>query len=127
MHETGQVGAVDELHHQEMKVASLLGIVGRHDVGMQGQAGGRLDLAPEPFHQGLVPQEVPANDFQGDRAVHQPMLGEIDRAHAADSQPLLDPVAGMVRKLRGKLLLKDSLGRSRVVRVNGRKSRLPLG
>ncbi len=31
----GQVDAVDVLHHQEVSVAGLLGVVGRDDVGMR--------------------------------------------------------------------------------------------
>jgi hypothetical protein len=60
LHEMSQIDPINELHHQEMRVTGLLGVVGRHDVGMQGQPGGRPDLALESLHRRLIPEEVPA-------------------------------------------------------------------
>ena len=54
---------VDEFHDQEVRVAGLLGVVSRHDVGMQGQPGGRLDLAAKSLDQGGIARGGPCESL----------------------------------------------------------------
>ena len=87
-----QVGPLDELHDQHVRLPGLLGVVGGHDVRVRGQPRGRLDLAAESLDHGRVAQQIAADDLQGDRPVHQPMLGAVDGAHAAGAEGGDDPV-----------------------------------
>ena len=50
----------------------------------------------------LVAQQVAADDLEGDRPVHQPMLGPVDGPHAAGAEGGDDPVARVVAQLRGE-------------------------
>ena len=98
----GQVGPLDELHDQHVRLPGLLGVVGGHDVRVRSQARGRLDLAAEPLDQRRVAQQVAADDLEGDRPVHQPMLGPVDGPHAAGAEGGDDPVARVVVQLLGQ-------------------------
>ncbi len=98
----GQVGPLDELHDQHVRLPGLLGVVGGHDVRVRGQARGRLDLAAEPLDERLVAQQVAADHLERNRPVHQPMLGPVDRPHAAGAEGLDYPVARVVVQLLGE-------------------------
>ena len=70
--------------------------------GCEASARGRLDLAAEPLDDGRVAQQVAADDLEGDRPVHQPMLGPVDGTHAAGAEGGDDPVARVVVQLLGE-------------------------
>ena len=57
---------------------------------------GRLDLTEEPFDEGRVAQQFAADDFEGDRPIHQSMLGLVDGTHAAGAEGGEDPVPRVV-------------------------------
>ena len=49
-----------------------------------------------------VAQQVATDDLEGDRPIHQPMLGPVDGAHAAGAEGGDDPVARVVVQLLGE-------------------------
>ena len=75
-------GSFHELHDQEMHIAFLIGVVGRHDVRMS-EPGSRLHFLAEAFHDGGPIHQVLAQDLESDDPAHDPVLGLVHGAHAA--------------------------------------------
>src|SRR5437762_2676998 len=80
-----QIGAVDVLHHEEMDIAGLFGVVGGDDVGVM-EAGGRMDLTAETLASSFSFQKLAPNHFECDFTIHHSVLGEPDCPHAAYAQ-----------------------------------------
>lgn len=93
-----QVGAVNELHHQEVQVAGLLGIEGGDDVAVP-QPGGRLHLAAESPHGRVVANQFRLDDLQRDHPVHDLVLRLVDIAHTTPSDQLQNLVTRMLAQL----------------------------
>ncbi len=70
------------LHDQKVRVANLLGLVHRDDVGMH-QSGSQFGLAKEPLHLFGFVQNVLANYLEDDQALQEPMFGLVNRPHSA--------------------------------------------
>lgn len=95
-----QVGACHVLHDEKMRLAHLLGIEGRDDVGVV-QLGRRLDLPAKALHDGWVGQQFLADHLEGDLALHELVLGPVDHAHAAPPDAADQPVARVVGEAGG--------------------------
>ena len=110
LHNTREVGSLDELHHEEVNVARLLGVVGRDDVGMS-QLRRRLHFAPKPLDRLRLPDQLRVDELDRHRPIHQPMLGPIDVSHAAATDQLDDAITRMVPQLGGQVIDADGLAR----------------
>ena len=92
-HELGQIAAIDELRHQEMRAADASRIGRPHDIGViqpanrpafVGEAGDRFRIAERLFR----------DEFDGNGAAEPNMRGLVDRAHAAGADLLAKFVVG---------------------------------
>jgi hypothetical protein len=85
----------DELHHQIMQIAGLLGVVGNNDVRVR-QPGCSLHFPFEPLERGGAGYKRWVDHLQRDQPFHQPMLGFVDRTHAANADQAQDAIARMI-------------------------------
>ncbi len=93
--------ALHELHGEEVRALVLADVVDRDDVRMvQGRGGARFGL--ETAYELGVRGEACAEDFDGDAAVEARLYGEVDLAHSAATDALLEAEAGD-RRERGRL------------------------
>jgi hypothetical protein len=82
-----EVGAVDQLHDHERRLARPLQRVHRRHVGVV-EPGDRPDLALEPVQERLVTRERRDRDLDGDTAGPQPVPGlQHRRGRAAADRP----------------------------------------
>ncbi len=92
--------ALDELHDQEVGRSGLVSIVNDDDVGVL-ELGGGLGLTMEALDGlGLVRQFI-ADDFEGDKAFDDLVLGLVDRPHAADAKEIQDEIAWVIGQVGG--------------------------
>ena len=80
--ERREVAAVDELHDEILDVAGLARVVGGDDVRML-EPGGGVHFALEALDGRFVFHRGGRHHLQRDDALHPPMLGLVDLAHAA--------------------------------------------
>ena len=78
----GERLALEQLHHQEVRVALVPDVEQRADVGMV-ERGDRLRLALEALAALVVLREADGKDLDGDAAVEAGVLPAPDLAHAA--------------------------------------------
>ena len=100
-HPSIEADSVHELHDEKVNVARLFGVVGGDDVGMR-QPGRRLHFLMEAVQDFGMPAQLAMDDLERDDAVHEPMLGLIDEAHAAGAEELADLIARMVAQFEGQ-------------------------
>ena len=79
--------AVNELHHDIVRIPGMVHVVHRYNIGM-GQHGHRLALRMEPAAEVLVPAELLLEDFHRHKAVEPVTSGPIDHGHAAPADLL---------------------------------------
>ena len=80
-----EVGAVHELHDQEVQLLVLVDVVGADDVGMV-EGGDGAGLAVEAFQRGGVVGLGGGQHLDGHPAAHQLVLAEVNAAHAAGAE-----------------------------------------
>ncbi len=101
-----QVGPVHVAHGDEEATLRLARLVDRHDVGMvEGRREARL--AQQALAEALIPGEIRAEDLERNRPVEARVAGEVDLAHAAAADQLLDLV-GTEHPVHGPILLLPS-------------------
>ncbi len=112
-----QVGAIDVLHHEEVRAARFVGVVGNHDVGVC-QPGSGLDLPLESAQSLRRLHDLGRQDLQGDQPFHPPVLGLEHQSHAALAELVEDDVVAQHQRatlaavelldlVGGELLLAD--------------------
>src|SRR5262249_50990981 len=97
-------------HYQRVKVAELLGIVGRRDIWVL-ELGRRLYLAVEASERVGMIEEALRDDLDSARVVHHAVLRQVDHAHAALSEFTEDPVARVIGKLAWNHVIPGLRGR----------------
>jgi hypothetical protein len=99
-------------------LAGLIGVEDGDDVRVV-QLGGQLGLAVEPFHGSGLSQPIGIDDLQGDDPVNQTVLGTVDRPHPPRPEPVENPVARVVKQVKGTNLPTSGLvgGRKRPILI----------
>jgi hypothetical protein len=91
-----EVRAVEQLHHQEHRLAGRVPVrvdVEHHGDARMLQRRGGLRLPAEPGHRLLVGGQIGGKDLEGDRPPQPQVGGAPDLAHAAPPDRLFQPVA----------------------------------
>jgi hypothetical protein len=120
-----------ELHDEHRDRPDLLGIEGGDDVRVLEPRRG-LHLLAEPFDRAGMFEQPRANHFERNRSLHEGVFGLVHRSHAAATEQLADPIAGMRGEFRRKcdgLRSRERAGgegrRVGVGEVGGRVARAP--
>ncbi len=89
----GEVRPGDVLHGDVEQAVDLARVVDRDDVGMR-ERGGDARLAQEALAEVRVVGQIGRDDLQRGAAAQGLVLGQVDDAHAAPTDAVLDPVPG---------------------------------
>src|SRR5439155_4769327 len=90
--ELGQRPALDELHHDELRVAVGARVEDSDDVRVA-ETGCRLRLATEPCDESGVAGELRQEDLDRDSPVQDGIEPAIDLGHTTGADPCLDAIA----------------------------------
>jgi hypothetical protein len=106
LEELAEVGAVDELHEEEVEAAGLTEVVDGDDVGMiEGREG--VGLFFEAQGEFRVEGAFGSEEFEGDDPVEGALACLVDDAHAAPAEAGED---FEVREVAGQLLVRERFG-----------------
>ena len=111
--ELGQVVALNVLHREDEALADPRRRVGGDDVAVIELRRG-ADLTEKPLQHALAVQEVRTDDLENFLAAHEPVLGQVDDAHAAASQLAEDFVIRVVGQARRQCAGRRLRRRARV-------------
>ena len=91
--------AVDELHDDVIGAVRLPPVKDRDDVRVR-QVGGCLGLPAEPLDERVVRGELREEHLQGDRAVQQQVVGQVDLGRTASGDLAVELVTAVVHRGR---------------------------